>query len=81
MKSYSITNLSLHQPSKKETYYIYTISLNNSQGLGEIIIFFSCHKEAIIGGRRLFQILLTESLDLNVLFYYPLIIKKNSCIK
>lgn len=35
--------------------------------------FFSCYKEAIIGGRRLFQILLTESLALNVLFYYPLI--------
>ena len=42
---------------------------------------FLIRKEAIIGGRRLFQILLTESLALNVLFYDPLIKKENSDIR
>ena len=76
MKFYSIKNLSLHHPSMNETYYIYTISLNNSQGLGEIIIFFHVIKRQLLEGGDYFKYKLAESLDLNVLFYYPLIIKK-----
>ena len=75
MKFYSIKNLSLHHPSMNETY-IYTISLNNSQGLGEIIIFFHVIKRQLLEGDDYFKYKLAESLDLNVLFYYTLIIKK-----
>ena len=55
--------------------FLYCISSNNSWGQ---LFLFSHQKgtiilgEAIIRGRQLFQIFLTESRAVNILFYYPI---------
>ena len=52
----------------------YRISSNNSGGR----LFLFLHKKGvIIRGRRLFQILLTGSRALNILFYFPIKSKNN----
>ena len=56
---------------------IYRISSNNSR---RRLFLFSHKKEAIIRGRRLFQILLTGSRALNILLYF-LIKSKNNHFK
>ena len=61
---------------------IYRIFSNNSRGR---LLFFRTKRgrlfavKANIRGRRLFQILLTGSRNLNILFYYPIIKKDHIC--
>ena len=62
-------------PQNRDRLYLPYISSNNSRGR----LFLFSHKKgaiiqakAIIKGRRLFQILLTGSRALNILFYFPI---------
>ena len=48
---------------------MYHISLNNKRG--DYLLFRIKKERMIIRGRRLFQILVTRSGALNILFYYP----------